>query len=155
MVIRRSIIELCVADHNHDSALLAAWLANKTTETFETWMKRVDASYLLAIDDGEIAAVGAVTDRGEILLNYVSPETRFRGASRTSLAALEQRAAERGRTHCKLVSTETARRFYQARGYREAGVPTRKFGMETGYPMAKALASQTFDDSTARGPRQG
>jgi hypothetical protein len=38
---------------------------------------------------GAIAAVGAVTDGGEILLNYVSPAARFHGASSALLAALE------------------------------------------------------------------
>ncbi|HZZ62597.1 MAG TPA: GNAT family N-acetyltransferase [Roseiarcus sp.] len=138
-VLRRSIVELCSADHGHDPKLLAAWLANKTPENFTVWMQRADASYLLAIGGG-IAAVGAVTDDGEVLLNYVSPDARFLGASRILLGALERRASERGATQCTLISTETARRFYRARGYQETGAPTRKFGMESGYPMAKALA---------------
>ena len=107
-------------------------------------MQRADAYYLLAIDRDAIAAVGAVTDGGEILLNYVSPQARFRGASRALLEALEARAAERGATHCTLVSTETARRFYRARGYEERGAPIRKFGMESGYPMEKALEHDDF-----------
>jgi GNAT superfamily N-acetyltransferase len=148
-VLRRSIIELCWADHGHDPKLLAAWLANKTPDNFAAWMQRADASYLLAIDRGAIAAVGAVTDGGEILLNYVSPDARFLGASRALLASLERRAAERGATQCTLFSTETARRFYWARGFRETGAPTRKFGMESGYPMAKALTPPACDDGPA------
>jgi len=31
-VLRRSIIELCVADHRNDPAILTKWLANKTPE---------------------------------------------------------------------------------------------------------------------------
>jgi len=30
-VLRRSIIELCVIDHQHDAATLATWLANART----------------------------------------------------------------------------------------------------------------------------
>jgi GNAT superfamily N-acetyltransferase len=138
-VLRRSIIELCSADHRDDPTLLAAWLSNKTPETVAAWMRRVDASYLVAVEHGALAAVGAVTDAGEIPLNYVSPDARFRGASRALLAALEARAWERGATRCTLISTETARRFYRARGYAEVGAPVRKFGMDSGYPMAKAL----------------
>ncbi len=55
------------------------------------------------------------------------------------LAALEARAAERGASRCTLISTETARRFYCARGYDETGAPVRKFGMDSGYPMSKAV----------------
>ncbi len=140
MVLRRSITELCGADHRDDPALLAAWLSNKTPETIAGWMQRIDASYLVAVERGALAAVGAVTDAGEILLNYVSPDARFRGVSRALLAALETRAWERGATRCTLTSTETARRFYRARGYQETGAPVRKFGMDSGYPMSKPLA---------------
>jgi hypothetical protein len=59
LVMRRSITELCEADHRRDPTLLAAWLSNKTPETVAGWMRRVDASYLVAIDRGAIAAVGA------------------------------------------------------------------------------------------------
>ncbi len=79
-------------------------------------------------------------DGGEILLNYVSPDARFRGASSALLAGLEARAACPGARQCTLISTETARRFYRARGYEEIGAPVRKFGMDSGFPMAKVLA---------------
>ena len=52
---------------------------------------------------------------------------------------MEARAAERGATRCTLISTETARSFYRARGYEETGAPVRKFGMDSGYPMSKLL----------------
>ncbi len=147
-------MELCEADHHDDPALLAAWLDNKTPEIFAAWMRRTDASYLVATERGAIAAVGGVTDDGEILLNYVSPDARFRGASRALLAALEARAADRGATRCTLVSTETARSFYRARGYEEIGAPVRKFGMDSGYPMAKALARPGASGGLA-GPGRG
>ena len=138
-VLRRSISELCEADHHGDPALLAAWLGNKTPKIVAVWMQRTDASYLVAIEGAAIAAVGAVTDDGEILLNYVSPDARFCGASAALLAAMEARAAGPGARRCALISTETARRFYRARGYEETGPPVRKFGMDSGYPMAKVL----------------
>jgi GNAT superfamily N-acetyltransferase len=137
---RRSIVELCQADHHDDPTLFAAWLANKTPEIFAAWMRRTDASYLVATERGAIAAVGAVTHGGEILLNYISRDARFCRASSALLTALEDRAASRGARRCTLVSTETGRRFYRARGYEEIGPAVRKFGMDSGYPMAKALA---------------
>jgi GNAT superfamily N-acetyltransferase len=140
LVLRHSITELCEADHRRDPGLLAAWLSNKTPEIVAAWMRRTDASYLVAIERGAIAAVGAVTDGGEILLNYVSPVARFRGASTALLAAMEARAGDRGAKQCTLISTETARRFYLARGYEETGAPVGKFGMASGYPMSKVLA---------------
>jgi GNAT superfamily N-acetyltransferase len=93
----------------------------------------------VAIDDGRMVCVGGVTDAGLITLNYVSPDARLRGVSQMMMAALEQRARDRGNRGCTLVSTATARRFYLARGYVETGPPDRKFGTESGFPMRKVL----------------
>lgn len=139
-VMRRSITELCEADHGNDPAILARWLMNKTPENVAVWIARPDACLLVAVESGAIAAVGMVTDDGEILLNYVSPDARFRGVSRALLAALEARARKRGAGQCRLESTETAHRFYRARGYVEDGEPSGKFGMASGYRMVKTLA---------------
>jgi GNAT superfamily N-acetyltransferase len=142
-VMRRSITELCVADHRNDPAILARWLSNKTPEVFVAWLKRPDASLLVAVEDGRILGVGGVTNAGEITLNYVSPDARFRGVSRALLGALEARAVERGNACCTLASTETARRFYQAAGYVAVGPASGKFGTESGYPMSKTLTTRS------------
>ena len=141
-VMRRSIAELCVADHRHDEAILKPWLSNKTLEVFLSWIAQPDNSLLIAVEDGNILAVGCVTDAGQINLNYVSPDARFRGISRALLGALEARAAERGNIRCTLTSTATAHRFYQANGYVEDGRPDGEFGTTSGYPMVKLLTSQ-------------
>jgi GNAT superfamily N-acetyltransferase len=80
-----------------------------------------------------------VTDAGEITLNYVSPDARFRGESRALLMALETRARERGNQRCTLLSTETAHRFYRSAGYIDDGSPQGKFGTTSSYPMSKEL----------------
>ncbi|MBV8914583.1 MAG: GNAT family N-acetyltransferase [Acetobacteraceae bacterium] len=139
LVMRRSIAELCLADHRNDPAILERWLGNKTPENFVSWLERPGNTLLLAVEDGKILAVGSVTDAGKITLNYVSPDARFRGVSRAMLASLEARAAERGNTRCVLISTETALRFYQACGYVEDGLPVGAFGTTAGYPMTKPL----------------
>jgi GNAT superfamily N-acetyltransferase len=137
-VLWRSISELCLVDHGNDQTLLARWLRNKTPENVASWIARPDHSLLVAVEDGTILAVGAVTDAGEITLNYVSPDARFRGVSRTLLGALEVRAAKRGNAQCTLVSTETARRFYLSSGYSETGPPIIMFGMRS-YPMSRCI----------------
>lgn len=141
IVLKRSIAELCEADHRNDSSILARWLGNKTHENFCAWIKQTDNSVLVAVENQNILAVGSVTDAGTIGLNYVSPDARFRGASRALLRALEMRAAERGNNRCNLTSTETARRFYLSNGYVENGPPVGGFGTSSGYPMTKALAT--------------
>ena len=138
-VLRRSIAELCAADHGNDPAILARWLGNKTVDNFVAWAGQPDQSLLVAVEDDRILAVGSVTDAGTIGLNYVSPDARFRGVSRALLRALERRAAERGNARCDLTSTETARRFYLSNGYTDSGAPGGGFGARSGYPMSKAL----------------
>jgi GNAT superfamily N-acetyltransferase len=138
-VIRRSILELCALDHRNDPTILQKWLANKTPEVIASWIMQPGGSLLVAIDEAAIVAVGGVTNSGEITLNYVLPEERFRGFSRAMLAALEARALERGNARCTLLSTETARRFYIANGYTQDGPPAGKFGTSGSYPMSKSL----------------
>jgi GNAT superfamily N-acetyltransferase len=139
---RRSMAELCIADHRNDPTILERWLSNKTPEIFKSWI-RPGNSLLVAVENNNILAVGNVTDAGEITLNYVSPDARFRGVSMALLGALEKRAIERGNKRCTLTSTETARRFYLARGYSEDGPADGKFGTASGYPMSKHLALQS------------
>jgi hypothetical protein len=137
-IMRRSITELCVADHRNDAAVLQRWLSNKTPEIFRSWIQP-NNSLRLAVENDRILAVGCVTANGEITLNYVSPDARFRGASKAMLTDLELRATEQGNEVCKLESTETARRFYLARGYSEIGLPDRKFGTISSYPMSRRI----------------
>ncbi|MBR1120765.1 GNAT family N-acetyltransferase [Bradyrhizobium lablabi] len=139
-VLRRSISELCAADHHNDPAILGRWLANKTPEIVAGWTMEPESSLLIAMEDETILAVGAVRNSGEITLNYVAPAARFRGVSSALLAALEARALDRGSTRCTLVSTETAHRFYLSRGYVDDGAPQRKFGTTSSYPMFRQIA---------------
>jgi GNAT superfamily N-acetyltransferase len=116
-VLRRSITELCGADHGGDPARLARWLGNKTAAEWAGWLDRADATLMVAEVAGRIAAVGMVDREGCILLLYVAPEARFRGVSRTLLSGLEAVARAGGATSCRLQTTRTARRFYLSRGY--------------------------------------
>ena len=138
-VMKRSISELCVADHHDDPTILNAWLSNKKPAIVAGWAGQPGNSLLLATEGDAILAVGSVTDAGEITLNYVAPEARFRGVSRAVLKALETRAIERGNIRCTLTSTETAHRFYRSAGYIDDGAPKGKFGTSSGYPMSKRL----------------
>jgi GNAT superfamily N-acetyltransferase len=142
-VMRRSIAELCIADHHGEPAIVGRWLANKQPDIVTSWIGNPENSMLVAVEDGAIVAVGLVTDTGEIQLNYVSPDARFRGVSRALVGALERRAIERGNRRCHLVSTETARRFYLSAGYVEDGPPQRRFGTTSSYPMSKQLPAAT------------
>ena len=138
-VLRASITELCIADHNRDPEILGRWLSSKTLENVAKWADNPGRSLLVAVEDGAILAVGGVKDDGEITLNYVSPKARFRGVSAALLKALEARAVERGAVEITLLSTETAHRFYLSRGYRDMGPSLGKFGTASSHPMAKTM----------------
>ena len=139
VVLRRSISELCHADHGNDPEILTRWLGNKTPDIVTSWIVQPGNSVLVAVEDTEILGMGSVTDAGEITLNYVSPDARWRGVSRALLGALEKRAIERGNVRCTLRSTETAHRFYLDAGYVDDGPPAGIFGTRSGYQMSRRI----------------
>lgn len=137
-VLRRSIVELCTADHRGDEHILGAWLANKTSKNVLAWMRNPDSHFVVAENGGQIVGVGAATARGEITLNYVDHEARFQGVSKAILGSLEAYLSKTGNTMSFLTSTQTAHRFYQSSGYHDTGAPT-IWASVTGYPMEKDL----------------
>jgi GNAT superfamily N-acetyltransferase len=137
-VVRRSIEELCGADHRGDPAVLAAWLENKTPQTVERWIANPVNRNLVAVETDEVLAAGCVTEAGEVVLNYVSPDARFRGVSRALLEAMEACARELGCREVRLSSTATALRFYRDAGYVEDGAACGKHGIPC-HPLRKAL----------------
>lgn len=138
-VMRRSIAELCGCDHRGDPVIVGRWLANKRPDIVRSWIEDSGSRMFVAVEGDVVLAVGAVENDGEITLNYVSPDVRFRGVSRTMLAQLERAAREAGNADVRLTSTETARRFYLSAGYEEIGPPEGKFGTSSSYPMRKRL----------------
>jgi N-acetylglutamate synthase-like GNAT family acetyltransferase len=116
--LRRSITELCVADHQNDPVEIEDWLSNKTVETWRQWIARADAVVLVAERDGKIIGVGMITLSGNILLNYVHPVARFSGVSKAILSGLEDVLRSREIRRCRLESTKTARSFYERCGFR-------------------------------------
>lgn len=137
-VMRASIRRLCGADHGGDPERIAGWCANKTAAEVRRWLAHPGSRVLVALLDGRIAAVGAVSAGGEVLLNYVGPHARFQGASSALLARLEAEIVAFGHREGRLESTATAHRFYRARGWEDAGDPTRDSGL-AGHPMYKRL----------------
>ena len=137
-LLRRSIAELCIADHGNRREILAPWLGNKTPESVAGWIAAPSNSVLVAVEGEKLLAVGMVTDSGEIALNYVSPDARFQGVSKALLAALEARALARGNTEVTLISTVTARRFYLSAGYAEDPIAPEAAESQA-RPMSKRL----------------
>jgi GNAT superfamily N-acetyltransferase len=139
-VLRRSITELCHADHRNDPAILEKWLANKTRENVTSWIQDPHGYMFVAIKNGAVVGVAAITSAGAITLNYVSPDARFRGVSKALLARLEAKAVELGHNRCTLTSTVTARRLYCSAGYLDDGPPRTGFSTGDSVRMTKTLA---------------
>jgi len=137
-VLRRSIVELCVRDHRNDPERLAEWLADKTPGQVAGWIAFPGNQLFVAAAGEAIVAVGGLNAKGEITLNYVSPDGRFQGVSRAMLQTLERALREKGHRRATLTSTLTAHDFYLAAGYADCGTKA----WETGaWPrMEKALA---------------
>jgi GNAT superfamily N-acetyltransferase len=136
-VVRRSIRELCDLDHRDDPATLSTWLSNKTAENMRQWIAA--HAVLVAIEGERIAGVAAVRADGDVLLNYVAPEARFKGASKSLMHEIEHLASCRGLKWLTLDSTATALRFYLSNGWTMTGPPQPGFGLTTRNPMRKAV----------------
>jgi GNAT superfamily N-acetyltransferase len=107
LVVRRSIEALCVLDHGGEEQTLRMWLNNKTPENVRTWITSPTQHILLAEENGNLLGVGGASSAGEITLNYVAPEARFKGVSKSILAALESYLHDLGYGESKLTSTQT------------------------------------------------
>lgn len=124
-LLRRSIIELCNADHRGDKEVIADWIANKTPEDWKSWLRNTDNILRVAIIDGCIVGVGMIDRTGMVRLNYVLPDARGSGVSRALMTWMEAEAVRMGHEVCRLESTITARDFYEARGFVYEGVNSR------------------------------
>jgi hypothetical protein len=78
-------VELSELDQQGDTDVPDLWLANKTSRNVRKWI--IESQVFVAVEDGVILGVTAIDNWGEITLNYVSPDARFRGVSKARLAA--------------------------------------------------------------------
>ena len=142
-VLRRSITELCGADHHGDAETLEDWLANKTPEHFRRWVARAGQHTVLAERNGAVCGVGMLSPDGEIRLCYVHPDHVGCGVGRALVCAIEAEASARGLTRLHLDATATATAFYEAMGFRRFGQSTVGFGVTRTNPYEKRLAPKS------------
>jgi DTW domain-containing protein YfiP/GNAT superfamily N-acetyltransferase len=138
-VLRASITELCVPDHQHDPATLEAWLSNKTVEHFSRWLAEPENFVAVAEVASRVSGVGLLHQSGEVRLCYVQPRQQRAGIGRALLAALETRARAVGLAQLQLHSTAVARAFYESQGYVPQGAPIARRGRGLAYPYVKRL----------------
>lgn len=140
-VLQQSIRKLCAADHCNDEETIAEWTSNKTPDNIRRWFSNPELWCVVAESNSRIAGVGMMSKSGEIRLLYVSPSVRYSGVSSKMLIYLEGQALNQGIQEVFLNSSETAKSFYESRGYRPNGEPIKGFGKAFGFPMVKSLMS--------------
>jgi len=138
-VVRRSIVELCTADHRGDAETLARWLANKTAQNFATWFESDENHCVVVEAERRVLGVGALKRSGEVSLLYLAPDAKGRGMGKAVHAALEEQARVWGLRELTLDSTERACPFYERLGYRSAGGAGTRFDVMRVYPYVKTL----------------
>jgi N-acetylglutamate synthase-like GNAT family acetyltransferase len=138
-VLRRSIRELCVADHGNNEKVLSAWLLNKTPRNVRAWISSPTHFAVVAVENRQVSGFGLIQQDGEIQLCYVSPDIQHRGAGKLLLTALEQQAARWNLQRVFLTSSVTARRFYERSGYSKTDRPISVNGLRDIYPMTKNI----------------
>jgi len=116
-VLRRTITEVCIADHQNDTPTLERWLRNKTPERFRRWLSTPNNFVAVAVVQETICGVGAIRRSGDLDLCYVHPAWQRHGIGRALLLAMESQAHEWRVRTLRLISTETARAFYERHGY--------------------------------------
>jgi N-acetylglutamate synthase-like GNAT family acetyltransferase len=142
-VLRRSIVELGTLDHRNDPERLGSWLANKQPDVFRSWVDDPNNKVFVAVRDGKVVGVGSIRRDGYIGLNYVAPEARYAGVSRSMLAHLENEARRSGLARVFLTSTATAQKFYQSVGYRLR--PDEEISDGSSLPMEKLFERMDRD----------
>ena len=149
-VLRRSISECCVQDHQNDPRLLAQWLGNKTPETVASWFDVPSNYTVVAERDGKVVGVSLLTQAGKLSLCYVLPEALHSGVGSAMLAAIEAQARAWGVAVLKMKSTSTARDFYVRHGYISAGREMSCYGLECDFLWKKLDAAPVADSAAAR-----
>jgi len=138
-VLRRSITECCAADHRGEPRLIDAWLRNKTAPNVTAWIASPGQFCVVALVANEVVGFG-MAEGDQVLLCYVLPEIRFKGAGRVLLQAMELHAVQQGITPLRLESTRTALAFYRRNGFSPSGPAISVFGLE-GQPMLKQMVT--------------
>ncbi|MDQ1831264.1 GNAT family N-acetyltransferase [Massilia scottii] len=146
-VLRRSITECCVADHQHNPDALTAWLGNKTPQNVASWFISPANHALVAERDGAVVGVALLTQAGKLSLCYVLPEALYSGVGKALLQGVEAQARTWGVSVLRLNSTVTASKFYERNGYILAGKEKSCYGLECDFFWKKLNACETNDPS--------
>lgn len=136
-----SITMNCAADYNNDPLIMKEWLANKTPENISQWINSTNNISLVALDTpkGKLSGFVLMNKDGEILLNYVLPSHIYKGVGKVLLKEMEQIAKSSGIQALSVVSTITAKNFYERNGFVKNGEPEYVGAILGDFPLIKHL----------------
>ncbi|MES2149582.1 MAG: GNAT family N-acetyltransferase [Pseudomonadota bacterium] len=149
-VLRRSITECCVQDHQHKPEILDAWLGNKTAQNVASWVAAPSNFTLVAECDGSVVGVALLTQAGKLSLCYVLPEALHCGVGKALLDGVEAQARAWGISVLRLHSTATASQFYARNGYIQAGKEKSCYGVECDFFWKKLDAGGASESGGAK-----
>lgn len=139
-VLIRSIKEICAADYGYDKNILDKWLSNKTADNVRKWILSKDNYSIVAINSlNEIVGFSLISLPGEILLNYVLPEYKNKGVGKKLLAGLESFAKSADLSEITVVSTITAKSFYERNGFEKQAEPLYTGNLLSDFPLIKKI----------------
>ncbi len=132
-ILRRSILESCVADHQGQPETLAAWLGNKTPETIAAWFAAPSNFSLVLEDDGVPVGVALLNQAGKLSLCYLLPEAQGKGGGSCLLRGIEAQALVWDISVIRVHSTKGAHAFFTRHGYIDGGKEKACYGVETDF----------------------
>ncbi|NNE66967.1 MAG: GNAT family N-acetyltransferase [Pyrinomonadaceae bacterium] len=138
-LIRDSITLLCTIDHGNDQENLDFWLANRSPESLAKVIDASDSKGFVCMDETSIVGVAHIKRTGELTLCYVHPEHPGKGIGSRLLTMIEGQARHWGIKEITLISTATAKPFYEKHEYFEYDEPVTYLRMP-GYLMKKVLS---------------
>jgi GNAT superfamily N-acetyltransferase len=148
-LLRRSIAEVCAADHAGDPDILDAWLGNKTPQNVATWFSTPSNYAVVAESGGQLLGLALLTQAGKVALNYVQPDALRSGVGSALLAAVEEQARAWDISKLHLHSPASSAPFYERHGYANAGKEKACYGLECDL-MWKNLKTEASPDAAAR-----
>lgn len=136
-----SITMNCAADYNNDPQIMKEWLANKTPENISQWINSTNNISLVALDTpkGKLSGFVLMNKDGEILLNYVLSSHIYKGVGKVLLKEMEHIAISSGIQTLSVVSTITAKNFYEKNGFVKNGEPEYVGAILGDFPLIKHL----------------
>lgn len=129
-VLRRSIMECCVQDHQGRPAILESWLGNKSPDTVARWFTLPANFAVVAEQGGVLVGVALLTQAGKVPLCYVVPEALHAGVGKALLQRIEDQARQWNIAVLRLHSTASARAFFARNGYTSDGKEKSCYGLE-------------------------